>query len=1002
VDLRPPEPIESLLLGKALDAVLSGGKAAARRFFASSATVRLLWLLYEQHGKDADLPRDAFAAWERDAALRAELAGLIDGHTAAAAAPRILAPLIEPHLVRTPAAVRRALAESIARSAARAAPYVVKTLDQATGAIAARTERIGEGLLAAMSARDRDGALTRALVHGPLEMTGQAKTVAEADRLAEGGESGKAADLYLQVAAALDDHELAVAAEAYRERAAMLLYDAGDPERAAPLLVSVGRARARRGSDLAGLTARSLRHAPGAVEAVVMGVEALHNWPLDPGAAIEALRAAANANEGEERIRWLADLVGLMSIFEPADAVLAEAGDLDVPLAPGARLELELDLLDAVEVIEGAEGAETRWTDVLDWVDTRAGAAERGLAWQRRGVCLARRGDTRAAETAFRKAMAQWAQSSAGGEQVADALYSLQSAIALNGGFPGDQEDRVLAAELRGPGESEAARAEMLTQWGMRARIRGELPKALRNYWHAFAIARRCGSLVSCVEIAETLAELFAETHRESIALSLSIAAGRGERATELAQALPGEVVALALRPQGARWERSASWNAVAAAGRRLPPEAARDLLPLALAASREPNVGFGPPAMPARRAVAALAPFAEGDMREQVVDQLRHELHGPPLDQRHAAAQALVLATNAGITDATEDLLRAFAADPFNMRGVHPEWLKERLEARPELAEIVRPGALDGSAPLLALLVEVGLADGDSELKAACTKDVQGTAAIQTVREGDGQIGVDMAGPFHLSGITGRCAEVPARAALFMRMLEMARDPRDSEENRALAVVVIDNLAPVLTLDQALEATEAIAPLAFGDYAASIFDENLDDPLSPSQIRLHTPHVLRGAAMVALSEIAAAHPDVDRGNVADAVAAGLRDGPEIVAAAALSALAKLPEVRSPVPLEHALIGPDRSVRDTALVAWLLRDGALPHDRYLEALLRDPDEGIRWRVLVAASKDPQRGPALLARIAEEDEDVYLRLVAHRRAAELAQPAHSNRRGVASR
>jgi hypothetical protein len=982
------DPIESLLLGKALDAVLRGGRAAASRFLAGSPTERLLSLLYEQHGDEAALSKDAFTAWERDAELRAELAALIDGTTAAVAGPRILAPLIEPHLMRTPDGARRALAESIARSAVRAAPYVVKTLAEATGAVAARTERIGEGLLAAMSARDRDGALTRALVQGPLEITGQTQTAADAERVAKGGEPGAAAHLYLQVAAALDDHQLAVAAEAYRERAAMLLYDAADPEHAASLLVEVGRARARRGSDLAGSTARSLREAPGAVAAVVAGVEALHEWPLDAGGAIGALRAAVDASSGEERIRWLADLLGLMSIFEPADAVLAAGDELDAPLASGARLELELDLLGAVEETEGAESAETRWADVLDWVDTRAGAAERGLAWQRRGVCLARRGDTRAAETAFRKAMAQWAQSSAGGEQVADALYSLQSAMALNGGFPGDPEDRVLAAELRGPGESEAARAEMLTQWGMGARIRGELPKALRRYWHAYAIARRSGSLVLLMQIAETLAELYAETGREAIALSLSTAAGRGERAAELAQVLPGETVASALRPHGPRWERAATWHAVAAAGRRLPPAAARDLVPLVLAASREPNIGFGPPALSARRALAALAPLADGALREEVLYQLRLELQGPPLDQRKAAAQALVLATNAGITDATEDLLRAFAADPLNMRGVQRGWLRERLEAQPELAEIVRPGALEGSEPLLALLVEVGLAEGDAEVEAACTKDVQRTAQIQTVREGDGQISIDMGGSFHLSGITGRRAEAPARASLLVRMLEMARDARDSEENRAIAVAAVDNLAPALTFAQAREAAEALAPLALGDYPPSIVDENLDDPLSPTQIKLHTPRVLRAAAIGALAELAAAQPQLACENVVSAVATGLREGPEIVTAAALGALGKVPDMRSPVPLEHALFAPDRRIREAALVAWLLRKGELPDDHHLEALLRDPEERIRWRVLVAASKDAERGPALLARIEREEEDAYFRLVARRRREEL--------------
>ncbi|MGH2845694.1 MAG: hypothetical protein ACRDL0_06690 [Thermoleophilaceae bacterium] len=681
-----------------------------------------------------------------------------------------------------------------------------------------------------------------------------------------------------------------------------------------------------------------------------------------------------------------------MSIFEPADAVLAAADDVDVPLAPGARLELELDLLDAVEVIDGAEVAETRWADILAWVDMRATAAERGLAWQRRGVCLARRGDTPAAETAFRKAMAQWAESSAGGEQVADALYSLQSAMALNGGFPGHPEDRVLAAELRGPGESEAARAEMLTQWGMRARIRGKLPNALRNYWHAYAIARRSGSLVSRIEIAETLAELFAETGREGIALSLLIDAGRGERAAELAKALPGDAVAVALRPHGARWERSATWHAVAEAGRRLPTEAARDLVPLVLAASREPNVGFGPPALPARRALAALALFAEGDQGEAVLDQMRLELQGPPLDQRKAAAQGLVLATNAGITDATEDLLRAFAADPLNTRGVQRGWLRERLEARPDLAVLARPGALEGSAPLLALLVEAGLADGDAEIQVACTQDARRTAELQTVREDDGQISIGMGLSFHLSGISGRCADAPARAALFARLLEMTRDPRDSEDNRAVAVAAVDNLAPALTLAQAGEAVEALAPLAIGDYPASMVDENLDDPLSPTQITLHTPHVLRAAAIAALAEIAAAHPKLDRDGVEGALAAGLRDGPPIVAAAALGALGDLPDMPSPVPLEHALPSPDRQIRDAALVAWLRREGSLPDDDHLEALLRDPEDVIRWRVLTAASNDRDRGPVLLARIAQDDPDVYFRLVADRRAAEFAHPA----------
>lgn len=42
--------------------------------------------------------------------------------------------------------------------------------------------------------------------------------------------------------------------------------------------------------------------------------------------------------------------------------------------------------------------------------------------------------------------------------------------MVLNGGFPGDPQDRILATELRGPGESEAARAEMLCRRPLRKR----------------------------------------------------------------------------------------------------------------------------------------------------------------------------------------------------------------------------------------------------------------------------------------------------------------------------------------------------------------------------------------------------------------------------------------------------------------------------------------------------------------------------------------------------
>ena len=76
-------------------------------------------------------------------------------------------------------------------------------------------------------------------------------------------------------------------------------------------------------------------------------------------------------------------------------------------------------------------------------------------------------------------------------------------------------------------------------------------------------------------------------------------------------------------------------------------------------------------PARRAKEALAALVLSMPAEQQSGALALLRANLGTGLPDVQHAVAEALVLATNAGVTDATRELVESFLAEPCVERRV-------------------------------------------------------------------------------------------------------------------------------------------------------------------------------------------------------------------------------------------------------------------------------------------------------------------------------------------
>jgi tetratricopeptide (TPR) repeat protein len=983
--------IESLLAGKAVDFAFDGVTGALRGFFKEDDLGRLLLLLYADYGEETDLGRDVFFSWRAQDELAGALGELLAG-TRGGEGDELneLAALIEPRLVRTPDEAKPEVAARLAHAAVQAAPLAV-----GGGAARLMVNRFEAGQRMVIEAiGDKAGesstrGLAAALVVGPLRQVEGEADVQEAERLAQTGAVVEAAQKLLDVVDRLNRAGLPIAAEALTERSGALLAGGGEREAAVDVLVGVVEARVDRGARWAAQsTLAAVEPLVGEDGWIVSALQARIDWPEVGVGALEPLRAAVMASRGRpDHPRWLSAYTAQLVLFGDMEPVIEATEEIcETPRMVGARIAVELDRLDALDARDD-ERAKEGWLDVLRWVDREARPAERGLAWQRRGLALARREQVAEAEDAYRRAIEAWAAVPGYEEQAADAFLSLQGAYMVNGKLEiPDVELRPLAVSLRGISSAPVALADRIIADGMSHRLTGSLPEAMYSYWIAYAIQRRCGSLVGMLSSAAVLAELYAHAGESQQAMLLYVIAGNGkDAATVLDRVYPPGQLAQALKLNVPRWERAAAYHVIARHGRTLPvvfvDESAATILE---EARKDPGHLFSPePAYGARKALAAVLFALPDAVQTEALAQLRMQLENNTLDVIQESAQALILATNAGLTDATAELLEIYLRDPYNL-GISPMWIAERAAEDTAVSTRLRGQAQDGHQGALEALAIADLIGDDDSLVDACRRIVEDAAKIETItetQEGDQtSISVGMGIRLERHGTLARSAPAPARELLVEKLLAILTNPQEPETNRASAAGALFNLAPVLDLDQAARVYAVVEPLALGKYDPSRWDEDRAHPLSRFRLSLHIPNALRVAALGTVAQLVAKHPELGQEQLQQAVFLAAGDQAAIVLAAALDAASRVPDLALPFPPETALESPDGGVRLAGFEAWAARHQELPADSLLDRVLADSNVNVRLMLARMAINCPDGG-AVLQRLADGDPDGFVRVFA---------------------
>lgn len=365
--------------------------------------------------------------------------------------------------------------------------------------------------------------------------------------------------------------------------------------------------------------------------------------------------------------------------------------------------------------------------------------------------------------------------------------------------------------------------------------------------------------------------------------------------------------------------------------------------------------------------------------------EQLRAQLQESTIDVIRATNLALILCTNVGLTDAVDELLDIYLADPFNL-GIEPAWIAERAQLDDDVRRRLRGAAVTGHLGALEALAMGNLIGDDQDLIAACTEQADRLASVVNVKEEhqDGMVTMSVGMGVRLEGpaIAARYAADDARRRLVDRMVALVTDPREPELNRASASGALFNLAPALDVEEAAIAYEALQPLAKGRYAPSQWDRADSDRLSRWRLNFHVPFSLRVAALGTIAQLVARH-DLEREPLQEAVLAAVAEGPPVLLAAAIDAAGRVPDIALPFPLELALDHQDAEVRTDALEAWWAIHQSLPPEPLLKKLREDSHPNIRLRLVEIAAASSQ-GHEVLEWLQAHDRDAYVRALAERR------------------
>jgi hypothetical protein len=987
--------IVELLSGAALDTAM-GGVVAARKYLQASPSERMLKLLHRDFGERSQLSMHAFYGWCK----QPELIGLIDGLTSGTVQPddqtrEALKREVEPCLAHTPeGGEREALAGEIAQAVI--AGYVLTQRDfgdygqllvRKMDVLLERTAPENDELRAVLGSGPQN-TIAGALLTGPLRHAEQQERVERAERLEEDGQPLAAAELLLDAADGLHEKGLEAVSETYRMRAAQLLGDNGRPADAAELIEAVAWAQIDRRSSIASIAIHQLERLVGDTPRV-RGLRACGQFPDMAWSNAWLEEALAAEDDRDRELRFRAALSRMELLNGDMQKTIDLDAEVELPFQDGSRLDLSLNAIDALDRQGDTAAADARWQELSAWASTtRASPGGRARCWARRGYLLALRGDVAGSTEAYRHAMDAWATVPNSDGQVADALFSLQSAQNMMGVWDvSDLHLRPIAAEIRAQPGTPVQRAERLQHNATASRIAGQLPDAHRDYWLALMEYTDMGSLQGVLEVAPQLAELYAITGRGVAAISLYCVGGRAKEASKLAEQLPPIEAAAALAVGGAPWQRTATYDVLSAINTAAPADVVAAFADQILT---DVNDNLPSLASAARRALANVLLQFPDERCDEALEQVSLDLDNDHLlEVGRAAVIALMRVTQLGIADRAEALIDSYLAGrPLNDIPAH--WIPDLIRDRPALRERVLQAARDGQANALEVLVFADIdVDNDVELQAAATERARAWADVRTrevVAQDDGtsQVQTSFGGDLGRAGLVGRHAEETVREAVIQRMAEIVLDEEDAESNRATATDALFNMAEVLKADRRVALAPSLLLLAAGEYQRPDWETDQADPLSNFQFTHNVRDMLRASAIRLLARLEQLGMHVD--GFEEIVSAAWASGSPRPIIAAVDALARVPGLPAPVGLRAMLEHGDHQVRRETIKALHARE-----PEYLTAelpkLLRDGSFNVRMLALGIAEEQDNR--VLLSQVAAGDPDAYLRGLANRA---LGEPA----------
>lgn len=836
-----------------------------------------------------------------------------------------------------------------------------------------------------------------ALVSGPLSEAGQTERERRALEIADRNPS-EAASMFETVSTELLGRGFPELADVYASRAAHLFETSGDTGRASELLETTFRRELARGSQRAVYSARRLLDLlPEEQRLMGLAYLAQADWPERPGWALEKLEdaiAEMSRNgvplDDARRLELAAAAIDVLMIQEQYDSALSIAASYrELPLALGSRLLIELDALDAMTTTDVAEEAVERgWTVVADFVSPLNGREMEwaAIACGRRGVHLATTGRVELARSSFAKAASYWQEGIGHGQQVSEAFFASVAASTVNSEFfPDEERIRPWAASFAGDDDTPASRAESAIESAMSNRLNRDFPDSVRAYWYAYAEHRRAGNLRGMLFTLGLLGEVYEATEHWQEATWAYVRSGREKGAANAVKNVSQGEIADLLDIGRARWRRSASYAAIAAAGSRMSrAEVDRVADRIIGEAAQDTESVFGhQPITGAHEALAAVVFELPGRLLDAGIARLREIALGWHVTSVRAATRALMLATNAELSDESEALVDAFLRDA-SLGGIDVVWLGEALERRPDLQAAVLTAASDGHHQALVACAVAGLPESDPALVKLCELQVEREIQRELVTRrvaADGSVSesTEISGD-STAGILARFCKQSLAVTFVEKMIDDAFNADAPIMNRIGAVNSVFNAADAVPNDTAESIAGQLRRLIDQPVAVTGRESHDDDQLSRFRFSMGTSDELKAAAIGAWGRLRRRGESLDDAEQRVISQMLTHGGTEILAAtlSTLGQLGQLSEDHDPAPfLRHA----SADVRAAAVSYWFKRLRNLPDDESLRLLRSDPNVVVRLTLLFELRNLGEPGNVLIHRELEADSDSYVRALA---------------------